>query len=158
MKLRKEVAFLLGLFMSCNPIVVQANATVPTSVFTIGKGTYSVNGMVRNDAPPYIENGRVYLPLRYVAYSCGIGDNSIYWDQEKQTAYLLKSSNLLAVKIGEQFITLNGKKVPMDAKATYKQGRVMLPLRAISEALNCIVQWDGGKKQVVIIPDASIKQ
>lgn len=121
------------------------------AVFTIGNSSYNVNGTSLTDSEPYIKDGRTFLPLRYAAYSCGIGDNSITWNQENQTAILSKNNTLVMVKLGENSIYAGGQVIPTDTAAEIYKDRVMLPLRAVAEALRCQVKWDPEKQQVTIV-------
>ena len=54
----------------------QAGATEneeAVSVFYVGKDYYlSDIGFAEMDVAPFIENGRVFVPLRYLAYALGI--------------------------------------------------------------------------------------
>lgn len=148
--MRKVILVLVVVFALFLPVF--ANAA--ESVFKVGLGRYNINGLVREDAAPYIKDNRTYLPLRYVAYACGIGDNSITWDNESRTAYLAKSGEIMSVKVGEKTILVGGRKVTTDAPAELLQDRVMLPLRAVAEALDCQVKWDEATQRVfVIVPD-----
>ena len=44
----------------------------------------------------------------------------------------------------------NGKVVTLDVPAQIINSRTMVPARAVSEALGCNVNWDGGTKTVTI--------
>jgi hypothetical protein len=135
------------------PYSAGAAAEKPAAVFEIGNGKYTVNGMAKNDIAPYIKNGRTYLPLRYVGYALGIGDNSVLWQSSKQTAHLAKLQRLVSVKAGEKKLTVNGHTIPIDAAAELREGRMMLPLRALAEAFDCRVEWKPDTKQVIIYTD-----
>ncbi len=126
------------------------------ATFKIGNGTYNINGLVKEDVAPYIDNGRTYLPLRYVAYALGIGDNSIDWDNHTQTAYLQRNGELMAIRVGDNTITtlFNGqqnKTIKIDAPAQMRQDRVMLPLRAVGEGFGVKVDWNEQERTVTII-------
>lgn len=129
---------------------LSARAAGAESVFKIGNGVYNINGYVRHDVAPFVQNNRTYLPLRYVAYACGIGDNSIRWDNDSQTAYLAHNGEIMAVRVGSKVITVGGREVTTDAPAEIVQDRVMLPLRAVAEAFGCDVRWDGTTQQVFV--------
>lgn len=47
-------------------------------------------------------------------------------------------------------ITVNGNKVESDAPALIIEDRTLVPLRAVSNALNCAVGWDGNTKGVIV--------
>lgn len=139
----------------------QALAAPQYSAFKIGNGKYNVNGQIIEDSGPYNVNGHVFLPIRYVAYAIGIGDNSIVWDQATETAAIkgqrlvskseLPDANgnyekkyedvIVMVKVGNKEISVNGKPIEIDAASEIKNGRLMLPIRVISEAFGCEVIW-----------------
>jgi len=142
---KKWISGILSALILITPIPAFADAS-----FKIGNGQYNINGKIKEDAAPYIKNGHTYLPLRYVAYAVGIGDNSLYWDDEHKVAILAKDEQLVIVKIGEPSIFVSGKVIPTETAAEISKERVMLPLRAISEALGCQVEWDVKTKTVVV--------
>lgn len=123
------------------------------AVFKIGNSKYMVNEELREDTAPYIKNGRTYLPLRYAAYAAGIGDNSIYWDGATKTVFLAKNNEIISVRVGEQIIISDTMIKVTDAPAELVNGRVMLPLRAVTEALRCNVEWDANNQQVIVRPE-----
>jgi trimeric autotransporter adhesin len=150
--MKKKKSFLLmalTLFLTL-PFSMASAQSNNVAAFKIGNGAYNVNGTVKQDVAPFIKNNRTYLPLRYVAYACGIGDNSIAWDNEISTAYLAKGNELLKIQIGSHSMVVGNRTLPLDAPAEITKGRTMLPLRAISEALDCQVQWDE-KNQLVTV-------
>jgi hypothetical protein len=131
-------------------LALPLSAFAATAVFKVGNGQYSVNGTLKNDAAPYLKNGRTYLPLRYAAYAVGIGDNSIFWSNDTQTAFLDKNGTIVAVKIGAHSIQVGNQIIPVDAPVELSQDRVMLPIRALSESLGCEVKWDGQTNLVTV--------
>jgi hypothetical protein len=130
--------------------VFTSQASAAESTFIIGKGDYVINNETRQDTAPYIKNGRTYLPLRYAAYAVGIGDNSIYWEGTTKTVYLAKNDEIMSIRVGEMMIFSGTKVIITDAPAELVNGRVMLPLRSIAEALGCEVEWDGDNQRVIV--------
>lgn len=136
-----------------------SSASPAEAQFKLGVGKYSINGYIKDDVAPYVKNGRMYLPMRYVAYAVGIGDNSIQWDAEKNTAYFAKPDptgqlKIVAVTIGQNYIMVGNEKKSIDAPAELKNGRTMLPLRAVAEAFGCEVKWDPESKiATVVVPE-----
>jgi hypothetical protein len=137
-------------FIACVLVASPLSAFAAQSAFKIGNGNYSINGTIKQDAEPYIKNGRTYLPLRYAAYSVGIGDNSIFWSNDTHTAFLAKNGTIMAVKIGAHSIQVGNQTIPVDAPAEMYKDRVMLPIRAIAEGLGCNVQWDEKDNMVIV--------
>lgn len=134
----------------CIPSIGFASTDSPLAIFAIGNGQYNINGLSKEDIAPYIKNGRTYIPLRYAGYAVGIGDNSMLWDNKSKTAYLERNNTIIAIRVNEPSVYINKKKIIIDAKAELINGRIMVPLRAISEAFNCYVKWDQEKKIVSI--------
>ena len=127
----------------------EQNEPKAVAVFKVGAGKYVVNDLIKEDAAPYIKNGRTYLPIRYVAYALGIGDNSIAWDDDSETVYLVKNGEIMKVKVGGG-ISLGNRQVSTDAPPEISQGRAMLPLRAVAEAFGCKVNWDNDTQKVFL--------
>lgn len=46
---------------------------------------------------------------------------------------------------------VNGKKVPLDSPAILTNGRVMVPLRFLSEVMDFEVKWYAGQKVIEIL-------
>lgn len=146
--MKKLITLLLvGLILMAGGV---QTASAAEATFIIGNGTYVVNEEVRQDTAPYIKNGRTYLPLRYAAYAVGIGDNSIYWEGTTKTAYLAKNNEIMSIRVGEMMIFKGTTVIITDAPAELVNGRVMLPLRSIAEALGCEVEWDGDNQRVIV--------
>ena len=49
-------------------------------------------------------------------------------------------------------MTVNDEKVSLDTAPVIIDDRTLVPLRAVSEALDCNVDWDGDTKTVAIAP------
>ncbi len=44
---------------------------------------------------------------------------------------------------GKNYITVDGERKKIDVPAQLINGRTMIPVRAVAEAFNCKVEWDG---------------
>jgi hypothetical protein len=158
---RKIIGTLLGL--SClslsttaladtaSPATNTPKPPIQLAAFKIGNGHYSLNGYQFQDVAPYIKNDRTYLPLRFAAYACGIGDNNIYWDGANQKVYLQKGNKIIVVTIGSNTMQVGDQTIQMDVPAEITDGRTMLPIAYIAKAFGCDVDWGGDKKIVTII-------
>lgn len=47
-------------------------------------------------------------------------------------------------------VMVNGQLLNMNQPAVYKNGRVMVPMRAVTEALNATIKFQSAKKPIVI--------
>ncbi|QEK13252.1 copper amine oxidase N-terminal domain-containing protein [Crassaminicella thermophila] len=119
--------------------------------FVIGKAEYQVGDEVRTaDVAPYITDGRTMLSLRYVAEAVGVSDENIMWDGTTRTVTIFKGDRIAQVQIGSNKLFVNGAVVPMDTVAVIKDGRTMLPVRFVAQALGAEVEWDGATRTVTI--------
>ncbi|MCT4607149.1 MAG: copper amine oxidase N-terminal domain-containing protein [Marinisporobacter sp.] len=129
---------------------VSSNVAIESS-FVIGQSTYKVGDEERSaDVAPYIADGRTMLSLRYVSEAMGVTNDNIIWDGETRTVTIFKGDRVAQVKIGSNKLFVNGVAVPMDTAAVIKDGRTMLPIRFIAQALGAEVEWDGATRTVTI--------
>lgn len=117
-------------------------------IFTIGKTEYTVDGeKMTLDSVPYIKNDRTYLPIRFVTESLGC---SVEWDQNTNTALIRSEEADIKLKIGSKNINVNNWDYSMDVAPEVVNDRTMIPVRFVSEYLNCSVTWDKEKQDVII--------
>ena len=149
-----------GEFVTGSISVVAAKVVTPAdpnahavSTFVIGNTVYQINGVdqAAMDQAPYLKNDRTYLPLRFVAYGLGIGDNGIIWDEVNRTVTLMKNDKVVQVKIGSTTMLVNGAVITMDtAPEITAAGRTCLPIRFVAEAFGAVVGWDAATQTVTI--------
>lgn len=98
------------------------------------------------DVQPVIENDRTLVPLRAIFEALGA---SVAWDDVTQTVTATKTGTEIKLTIGGAAYK-NGQPVNLDVPAKLVNGRTMVPLRFVSEALGCQVKWDGNTETVNI--------
>lgn len=102
------------------------------------------------DQPAIIENDRTLVPARGVFEAMGA---KVDWDQDTQTVTINSKTNTIRVilTIGSPEMTVytftslmnaDRNDVTLDVPPQILNDRTLIPLRAISEALNADVQWD----------------
>lgn len=116
------------------------------AAFTVGSTVYKYGTDIGEmDIAPYVQDGRMYLPLRYVAVSLDV--HSIAWDG--RVATLTKDGRTLQVSPGVRTMLVNGVALEMDAAPELvPPGRLMLPYRFVAGAFGAVVDWDGDGKTV----------
>lgn len=110
-----------------------------------------VNGRVLPlDVPPVIENGRTLLPLRAVAEALGC---AIEYDEEDGhgSVRVQKEDHRLSLAIGNDSMDVDGDVIFLDTAARIENGRTLLPLRAMAEALSFSVSWEKDSRSISII-------
>ncbi len=121
-------------------------------VFTIDSMDYMVGAAkVTSDVAPYInEQGRTMLPLRAFASALNVPADNIVWNEATRSVVIFKGDATIKVVIGEMKFTKNGTEVGMDTMAVIKNGRTMMPLRAVAQALGATIVWDEATRTVTI--------
>ena len=114
-----------------------------------GKIDVNVNGDYLDfDVNPIMQNNRVLVPMRTIFEKLGA---RVYWDQNSNTVTAKNDYTTINLKVGENFFTKNNQKIPLDVSAQIVSGRTLIPIRAISEALDASVSWFGYDEEIVTI-------
>ncbi|QPC48445.1 polysaccharide deacetylase family protein [Mangrovibacillus cuniculi] len=108
---------------------------------------FSNGQKVSTDVQPIIKDGRVLVPVRAAIESLGV---KVDWDNKTKTVRTTTPSLNTSFKVGEDFATVNNKRVQIDQTATITDGRVLVPIRFISETHGHFVDWDAKNKGVHI--------
>ncbi len=90
------------------------------------------------DQEPVILMERTLVPARGVFEKMGM---QVSWDEEKQQVTVTDGTKRLTLVIGESRMLVDGEEKQMDVPAQTINDRTMIPLRAVSEALNAKVDW-----------------
>ncbi len=142
MKLHKFLKFTAVVGALCAFIIPSASATEENPV------TVRVNNsIIEFDQNPVIENGRTLVPVRAVFENAGA---EVEWLQETQTAVLTKDNYEVSIKLGESFITKNGAPIAIDCPSQIINNRILIPVRAIAEAMDFGVTWNPVYRSVLI--------
>jgi len=69
-----------------------------------------------------------------------------------------KKQTVIVLQIGNSMFTVNGRSIALDSPPVIKNGRTLVPIRAIIEALGGTVGWDGTtRKATVTLGSATIE-
>jgi hypothetical protein len=121
--------------------------------FTVGDKTFYENGIADSTdaAPEQMEaTTRVVVPIRVIMETFGA---KVDWDEATKTITIYYKDKTIVLQIGNTNMYVNGNLVVLD-QAPFQESineRSMVPLRAISEALDAIVYWKEETKTVDII-------
>ncbi|HWP97228.1 MAG TPA: stalk domain-containing protein [Syntrophomonadaceae bacterium] len=121
-----------------------SNATTVTQYVNV-----LVNGQsLQSDVKPFINaDGRTMLPVRAIAEALGA---QVQWDEATQTATLTLGAKTVKIPIGQNSILVDGQPTSMDTIAAIKDGRTLLPVRSVGEALGAQIGWDESTQTVSI--------
>jgi hypothetical protein len=120
-----------------------ANADTEKKIEVILDG----EALIFSDQEPTIIKDRVMIPARVLAETWGIG---IDWDSKKRRIDLNYLENHLRFDINNDEVLINGNKVDMNTAMIIREGRILIPLRLVSEAFGAEVSWDSENRRVII--------
>lgn len=107
------------------------------------------------ETDPYIENGRVMVPLRGILEAMGY---SVYWQSHTQTVLAINGTTSITMPLNSKTVTVNGETVPVDAPARLTDSRTFVPLRFLAEHSGATVTWDPNISTVSILSEAAKSQ
>jgi minor extracellular serine protease Vpr len=135
-------------------VIYKKPIEITTIILQIGSSTFIVNGETKAlDSPPVIKNGRTLLPIRAVIESLG---GTIDWDGTERKVTITLKDTTIELWIGKPQAKVNDVLKWIDEtnhKVMHEiiNGRIMLPLRFVSEQLGAKVDWDNATKTITII-------
>ena len=114
----------------------------------LDKGNRTYVDTANMDVYPFTENGRTLVPVRFISESF---DAKVGWDDATQTVTVEKDSTSIRLQIGSDKMYVNGEERILDVPANTYNGRTLIPLRALVEALGKQVMWDD--RGLIVISD-----
>ena len=91
-----------------------------------------------SDAPPQIVNETTYVPLRAVTQALSPGAE-VGWEGR---AVVRGAGLTLTAEPGAPYIEANGRALYVKDGVLARQGRTMVPIRALARAMGAAVEWD----------------
>ncbi|MCR4443175.1 MAG: copper amine oxidase N-terminal domain-containing protein [Peptococcaceae bacterium] len=95
---------------------------------------------------------RTLVPVRFVTQVLGA---DVFWDEVTKTAVIENQGKTVTIRSGEKKATIDSAEVALDTGAALMNGRMMVPLRFVSECLGAHVEWNGSQRAVYIATDLS---
>ena len=100
------------------------------------------------DVPPLLINDRTMVPMRAIFEALGC---SVSWNDGTRTATGVRNGTTVSLTIDDNIAKIDGEKITLDAPAALINGRTMIPLRFVSEALGASVKWEDETSTVRIL-------
>ena len=105
------------------------------------------NETVEFDQNPVIIEGHTLVPVRAVFEKAGA---EVMWVQPTQTATISRGDYVVTIKYGESVMYKNGTAIALEQPADVINNRTMIPVRAIAEAMDFSVTWDGHHSLILV--------
>lgn len=127
------------------------------AAFFVNNHEYSANGRsVSMDAAPFIENSRVFVPVRFLGHALGIGDDGIVWNDADKSVIMIGNGITVKLTLGSNKLIVNQQERAMDVVPVLREGRVFLPARWVAESLGYEVKWVEGSQAVLAGPPGKL--
>ncbi|MCM3760968.1 stalk domain-containing protein [Alkalihalobacillus oceani] len=95
-----------------------------------------------DDVGPVTRNGRMLVPVRSFFEEAGL---QLKWDAATKRIEGRAPGTEIIMTLNSKQAYINGQLVSLDVPATIENGRTLVPLRFISEALGAKVDWGRGR-------------
>ncbi|NNG66458.1 stalk domain-containing protein [Caldanaerobacter subterraneus] len=150
-RMKRKISFLI--------IAAFLISLLPLYAFALPVQTYQtqvyLNGVRidTGDVPPFIENGRTMVPLRFFSENLGA---AVKWDGNTQTVTVQGDGVNIKLTVGKKEVFVNGQKKVVDVTPRLVSNRVVVPLRFVAEAFGAQVKWNKEESKVVLQWNAKI--
>ncbi len=128
----KKIILTAFFIFTCVSLIVPVQAALNTVIY--------INGIeIESDTEPVLKNDSNFVPIRVIAetLNCTV-------DYKDNTVIIKKDGITIEMKINDQIAIVNGKTKNLPAAPFITNNRTMVPLRFISENLNCQVLYSPG--------------
>ena len=143
--MKKIISIMLALTMFCSSVAVFGAEMVVTDKITVTMDGEDMDF----DVEPVMENDRVLVPFRAIFEA--LGCNVTYTESDgKQFVTAMRGDNQLIIEIGAYDMCVNGNTEAVDAPAVIKDGRTLVPVRAVSETFGANVEWIDDSNTVAV--------
>ena len=108
----------------------------------------TINGEAQSfEVAPRIMDGRTMLPLRAIGESLGM---TVDFEAATDTASMVLGEMTVTHVVGTTGINVNGTLSEFDAASVIVDGRTLMPVRMLAEAIGASVDWDEATRTVII--------
>lgn len=152
-----------GMFVILAAFLLFCPLTAPAAVqerdrviqLTPGELTALVNdAAVQLDVPAFIDSGHTLVPLRFVGETL---ETAVGWHAETKTVVVSVPGRTIEIGINQPEAVIDGQPVPLSTPARIKDGRTVVPLRFIGEALGATVHFEASTKLITITHNPAAK-
>ncbi|MFZ5815701.1 MAG: stalk domain-containing protein [Bacillota bacterium] len=97
------------------------------------------------DVPGEIRDGRTLVPFRAIFEALGA---SVEWDAPTRTVTAVKGTDSLKLTVDSAVVEWRRSLITVDVPPVIVDGRTLVPLRFVGQALGLHVSWDGAARTV----------
>lgn len=108
---------------------------------------------LRPEVAPYQTGGRTMVPLRVISENMNA---VVDWDPETKKAIVEQDGKTVILTLGSDHALVDGEVHLLDVPAVSVSGRTFVPLRFVSEMLDCSVDYKDGVVTITTPDDGSM--
>ena len=129
-------------------VLILSVVCISSAVYAEDDITLVINGeKVESDVSPMIINSRTMVPVRVLFSAFGA---DVVWNDIFRQVVVTTDNSVIIFTIDSKIAYVNGYSKTLDAAATIINGRTLVPVRFVSEALGYEVDWHASKRIVYI--------
>lgn len=154
-EVKKQIAVAENRYVEDDSIYDVAKKSI---IFFVGKRKAYLNGFATyvdyddTSIAPFIENDRVYLPVRFLGDALGL--RVLYEETEKTV--VMTGDKTIELSLGSKILTVDGEPREMDAPVLSRNDRTFIPARAVVEVFEKSVIYDN--RGFVVVTDSETEQ
>ena len=99
------------------------------------------------DVPPVITEGRTLVPVRVIMENM---QAEVEWDGDTRTVVIKGQENDITLVIDSPQAVVDGRPFLLDVPPQIVNGRTMIPVRFVTEALKGTVHWDAVRRAIYL--------
>lgn len=138
--MKRNLLIIVSLVLIFNTFAFGASAEKDITVTLDGE-------LLTFDVAPAIINNRTMVPLRKIFESLGA---DVKYDENTKQITAVKGDITVNLCVNSLNMYVNDKLYELDIPATVVNNRTLVPIRAVSEAFDCDVEWIEEEKNVKI--------
>ncbi len=149
-----ELGIRPGFYLNTENVMIKSGSGTETDPYVIdgreeqqGVAVFCQGKELKLDQEPVEENDRLLVPVRAIFESLGA---EVSWDEAEEQVTATKESTTVQLQINSPTLLVNEEAVELDAPARLVGERTLVPLRAVSEALEAQVDYVENLQRVVI--------
>lgn len=137
--MKKTISFILSFMLMATHVFAYNNISV-----------YLNNKEISFEQPPIIRDDSTLVPFRAIFEEL---DTVVQWFGEEKRVTAEKDGISITLFIGEKYMIVNDATVELNTPPIIYNDYTLVPLRAVSQAANAEVDWDGDNGSVYITLD-----
>lgn len=103
--------------------------------------------VIQTDVAPVISNSRTMVPFRAIFEALDIEVN---WSGALRKVYATAGDTTVILTVDSEKMVVNDDIITLEVAPFILNDRVLVPVRAVCEALKCTVDWDGTTRTVMV--------